>query len=932
MEDEDFDLDAEREMELERIQAEQDAQAAQAAQQQQQQQDQDQDQDQDPDWLDDVDEAANEQRGRPQRNQGRAQPDYGESSDDDDDVQAAFAGGGGGGRPAAAAPAPAGPARPGVFLPRAAGQAGATAQVNDAASNASTAAQRLHQTLEDVPGWEPMIMGAGIQPKAPSFTTGQTGYWVPFTSSGPFPPGVKCRPARVIDLGFVGAWQQASDAERISDMTAQTDPVARARTVATCALMGLLSVGMAKGYVASPNHSELAWAKKKDPEEFSKERKKLDGKVKTYTYCPNGSSPNLAESMETAMMFSFVHIAMHDPEGKYVGFKILMLIFDKGFSLDELVHKVMEENALIKKSGQMNGMPEKDRTSKMERQNKLQRTQITDDNLEATAATQYKRICSNQDYLKFMQSVGGQTDGNPGRPYYADIGKDTPPGCVIHQFVKHEGDEWGGQHPIGPTVSHNHKRFAEPGHVNPGHPGINVSIAGTLDARGKPMELHESLTNPRDWYDADGSFSPPQHVVDNGWCHMCHDTSVTNIFNAPLPNKMHGNVEPGNCLLRIFWDKHKDNNPILKKAQSRGLTTFEQNRDTVLLLFHRFDDALDPDQQKLARAVLETEMLSSDSIDKSVVEEAILERRAYGDKSITEKHGECTVLAVRQVLRDISAEQQQVHAMVEEWDKQNRVELRNADYDASQAQYMVYDVKDAQRRRRAAHSEATYAAIKLGLERVDHAYSSAKARKTIPPGYYDVASTGLKTVVKQAGAIALQRSACNLGRQVNPDDPNALVGTANLAFAHKQSLVATDVTPWGHWRNFLTTLFSSGINVAGRDVKLMLEMHMHAFEPFQEVSFFLLLCGGPGSGKSMRAKRMMALLPEGWVKPSGSSSAKAGMNGGALAQARAHACASGCVLTRGAAWQAWTTSAAGSSTTTVCQPPCHTHTHTRARA
>lgn len=29
-----------------------------------------------------------------------------------------------------------------------------------------------------------------------------------------------------------------------------------------------------------------------------------------------------------------------------------------------------------------------------------------------------------------------------------------------------------------------------------------------------------------------------------------------------------------------------------------------------------------------------------------------------------------------------------------------------------------------------------------------------------------------------------------------------------------------------------------------------------------------------GSGKSMRAKRLQALLPEGWVKGSGSSSAK----------------------------------------------------------
>lgn len=48
----------------------------------------------------------------------------------------------------------------------------------------------------------------------------------------------------------------------------------------------------------------------------------------------------------------------------------------------------------------------------------------------------------------------------------------------------------------------------------------------------------------------------------------------------------------------------------------------------------------------------------------------------------------------------------------------------------------------------------------------------------------------------------------------------------------------------------------------------------------QEVSYFLLLCGGPGAGKSMRAKRMQALLTPGWITGSGSGSSKAGMNGG----------------------------------------------------
>ena len=69
-------------------------------------------------------------------------------------------------------------------------------------------------------------------------------------------------------------------------------------------------------------------------------------------------------------------------------------------------------------------------------------------------------------------------------------------------------------------------------------------------------------------------------------------------------------------------------------------------------------------------------------------------------------------------------------------------------------------------------------------------------------------------------------------------------------------------------------LFSSGVKISGPDVRIMLECWLHAFEPFQEVSFFMLMCGGPGAGKSMRAKRLQALLATGWVKGSGSSSAK----------------------------------------------------------
>ena len=746
----------------------------------------------------------------------------------------------------------------------------------------------LSQGLEIVPGWAPMIMGHGIKAKPPVFATGLPGHWVQYNNSGPFPSGVRCRPARVIDLGFIGAWQQASDAERISDMNSQADQMALARTVASCALMGMLSVGTAKGYLASDNHSELTLAKadanpNKNPdddsdddenESQSKLKRKLNGSIKTYTYCPNADHADQNKRSQTAMMFCYVHIAMHDRAGKYVGFKILMLIFDKGFSTDLLVSKVMEENGEIKANGKINSMPEKQRNGRLERQNKLQRAQINDDNLEISAQLQSRRISNNQHWLNFMETVGCQADGCEGRPYYANIKRDTPPGCATNPFTKHK--EYGGLHPFGPSVSHNHKRFQEP---TADRPGINVSIAGTLDERGLPIDLHPSLMDPRQWYDPDTQdFEPPQHVKDMGWCHMCHDPTITDIFSAPLPQKMHGNVEPDEILLHQFWELYKDSNPILSKAQQKGMTTFEQNRDSVRALFHREDD-LDPDQQRLSRAVLETDLLSVDSIDKSAAEEATIERRAYG-KTSQRKEGDVWVFSVRQILRDHSLEQEKVHAMVNQYDKLRRAELSNRSYNAQPGSDDVFNAKEETRKRQREHADATTACVKLGLQRFHHAFGRKKARKLIPPGYYDVGYVGLKAAIKESGEIGARLSARNRGHKVNPDDPNAGDGTANVGFAHQQSLVGIDRTPFGHHRSQIMNLLSGTLRIAGGDVKLMLDMHCHAFEPFQEVSYCLLYCGGAGSGKSMRAKRMQQLLPEGWIKGSGSASLKAGMNGG----------------------------------------------------
>ena len=686
----------------------------------------------------------------------------------------------------------------------------------------------LHQGLNQLPGWSEEIHGAGIDPIPPVFATALPDTWSQWSNDGPFGVDQKLRPARVLKVGFIAAWQMQKDGEYVGDIETQTDPAAQARTIATCALMGIQTMGTAKGFLCSSNHSELTSARASDLEEddLKKLKQRLNGKLKSYTYCPNRRSSDPVEREETAMQFCWGLCYCYDEQEKFIGFNYYMLIFDKGFSNDELVKKLIEENAEIKRQGLMCGVPEEQRNQRMERQNKLQRAQVSDEDLAKSSWLKWKLICHNGDYLKMMECVGGKTEGNCGRPFYNDIQRDTPPNCAFRSIER--DDEFGGRHPIGPSISHNHKRFELPNNRSPGDPGINASLAGMLDAKGRPLGIHSSLRDPRDWYDAEGNFEPPQHVRDNGWFYVCHDPSVTNLFKAPLPHKMHGSVAPADCLLKIFWDLHKNTSPILKKAQERGKLTFEENRDSVLALFHHEQDTMDPDQARLSRAVNDTDMLSSDSLDKSAAEEARIEYRAYGDKKTSEKHGDMWVLSVRQALVDVSIDQEKVHAMTQQHDKRRRAEISSADYAARQAECRVHDQKEETRKRQRDHAEATDAAVRLGLQRFQHTFERKKARKMIPPGWYDVANTGLKEALREAGDIAARRATCGLGRSVNPEDPDAAVGTANIGQAHRQSYIATDFTAFGQWRAFIMHLFSAGVRISGDNVKLMLECYIHA--------------------------------------------------------------------------------------------------------
>ena len=281
-------------------------------------------------------------------------------------------------------------------------------------------------------------------------------------------------------------------------------------------------------------------------------------------------------------------------------------------------------------------------------------------------------------------------------------------------------------------------------------------------------------------------------------------------------------------------------------------------------------------------------MLSNDSIDKSAAEEAILERRAYG----TAQHGAARrvwVLSVRQLLRDISIEQEKVHAMVTSTTSRTRRDQhRRLQWPGARTRSTTCGA-DAQAARE--HAERTRRRSSSGCSASSTLIGRKKARSHPARLLRRGAHGALE--VDQGGGRDRRRGATRAASAgiVNPDDPNALIGTANIGFAHGQSLVATDLTPFGHHRAFLMRLFSSGVQ--HRRARRQADAGVHCtrssravhFEPsthsthttlvtrrrFQEVSTSCCSAAARQRQESCAPSACRRCCP-GWVKGSGSSS------------------------------------------------------------
>tara|TARA_B100000768_G_scaffold172721_1_gene181255 strand:- start:22 stop:1299 length:1278 start_codon:yes stop_codon:yes gene_type:complete len=246
--------------------------------------------------------------------------------------------------------------------------------------------QEAAHGLENLPGFSRHIMGQGLVGIPAVFATGNSGYWLPFTTEGPFGENNRVAPVRVetifVPIGFI-----AKDASCIGEWETQSDPSARSRSVAYSALLGMMATGTAKGWICSDEHCELQNGKTDDMDDDEKRNfiKKLNGNLSSNTYYPNRLSGDQARQQEVAMQYTWVFEERYDQNETLAGFSLHKLIYDSSFSSDQHWSYILAENKEVARHGTINSVAENIRNTRMMAQNKLQRAQINPDEMHKTA-------------------------------------------------------------------------------------------------------------------------------------------------------------------------------------------------------------------------------------------------------------------------------------------------------------------------------------------------------------------------------------------------------------------------------------------------------------------------------------------------------------------------------------------------------------------
>jgi hypothetical protein len=611
-------------------------------------------------------------------------------------------------------------------------------------------------------------------------------------------------------------------------------------TVATMALLGLLSAGHQQGLI-SGNHAEIEQeqdARAQDPRAQRRaQAKSAVTSVERYVM----RRPGATNATEVVPMFQWMSELIADEDGRTVAVRLWCHVFDETHSLTGLSATVMRESAALHQHGRLGAHCARARSvAHSAEQQRFERSgkgyDTIESNVEQTAFLQYMRIFDVDVKRTMMHLHGGAKGARAGRPYRSDASAHEGTQSTRLPYAA-DPDGYGGRSPWSWEVA-----------FNPRYPGSQALSYG-LACDGRPLRVHPAQLDPASYFDGFGRFCVPERAAGAGVDRSAPFLFVNGLertrdspFAWPLPVDLLGSVVPEDTLVRMFaeWELRRSRDGAPTRAQidcvwERAVS----EADTVALLnyAHGMDQECAQQRERVRADLIRHDMASAG---------------AAGTSAARAGTGGAYVIETREMdawAREATKRLSDVHSA---WHAARKAELTERagssnDEDASWLQRT--------------NARARRALLRLHIAWIERCFTSARALESMPPGY-----------------VAMHRSL------VHEIEHNG--GTASAAFpnaagaASGMQTTASDLTTFGSMVAWATSFFGFTCGIEGRDRnRLMLMALLRSFDPYFEIPGVFVVTGPKGTGKSLMLGNFLKLLPEGTVTFSNGSSAKAGMNG-----------------------------------------------------
>ena len=415
------------------------------------------------------------------------------------------------------------------------------------------------------------------------------------------------------------------------------------------------------------------------------------------------------------------------------------------FSSDEHWRLLMDENAEVARHGTINSVAEGCATRACWRRTSCSGRRSTQSSMDRTALNQFKRIKSSPTCIKMYQVYGGATRRTRAAR--------STPNIKPRHAARVRGEAARARRRVGRPSPARPERGLQ--RTSATWCRSTATRASTSRWRGRstrknvPINIHPEQRDPNRYYDEDGYFSPPRMGAREGRhvdpARPEHHEHLQGTLPAAAARQRRAGRLPAPGLLGAC---RRTRTRCCCARSSAGARRSSRTTTLVMSLFHKMEETLDPEQEPHDPRGAWTRTCSAPTRSTSRPSRRSRWSAASTARARVEKQGDMWVVSHQQALKDISQRAGKLRLDDRRGEQEARRDAINA---AAVHGILSVDAATAHVERRAKHAETTHALICLGLQRFENAYARKRARRTIPPGWFDICYDGAQGGAARGG-------------------------------------------------------------------------------------------------------------------------------------------------------------------------------------